>query len=71
MTIQRPTDQELRGMTVNERLVMCGLMHRWDEAVRKRNREEIVAVLRAVAMTDEQAVQTADTVLKNPQRYGF
>ena len=71
MNMQRPTDKELRGMTVNERLLMCGLMHKWDEVVRNRNREEMVAILRTVAMTDEQAGQTADSILKYPQRYGF
>ncbi len=31
----------------------------------------MIAVLRQVAMTEEQATQTTDTVLKNPAKYGF
>ncbi len=58
-------------MTVNERLFSCGLLDSWDAAVSKRNREEMIAVLCQVAMTQEQATQTADAVLKNPAKYGF
>jgi hypothetical protein len=58
-------------MTVNERLVLCGAIDQWDDAVRRRDRERMVAVLGSVAMTPEQAAQTADAVLANPQRYGF
>lgn len=71
MNYPRPTDQELRGMTVNERLFVCGLLEKWDVAVRNRQREEMMAVLRQVAMTQEQIENTTDAVLKNPETYGF
>jgi hypothetical protein len=71
MSIPRPTDQELGGMTVNERLVMCGVIDKWDDAVRRRSRAEMIAVLRGVAMTEDQATQTSDAVLQNPKKYGF
>jgi hypothetical protein len=67
----RPTDNELGGMTVNERLFSCGLLDNWDAAVGKRDREEMIAILRQVAMTQEQAAYTTDTLLKNPAKYGF
>ena len=41
----KPSDRELGGMTVNERLVACGLLSQWDDAVRRRRREEIIAIL--------------------------
>ena len=66
MSIPRPTDQELRGMTVNERLVMCGVTDKWDDAVQRRSRAEMIAVLQGVAMTEHQAIQTSDAVLQNP-----
>ena len=69
--VQRPSDRELQGMTVNERLVACGVIESWDDAVRKRNRDEMLAVLRGVAMTENQAIDTVDSVLKNPRTYGF
>ena len=58
-------------MTVNERLVMCGVIEKWDDAVRRRSRAEMISVLRGVAMTEHQAIQTSDAVLQNPKKYGF
>ena len=66
-----PADQELGGMTVNERLIVCGVLKKWDDAVRCRNREEMIAVLRTVGFSEEQAADTADALLRNPARYGF
>ena len=67
----RPTDKELGGMTVNERLVVCGVIDKWDGAVRRRSRSEMIEILRSVALTEDQAAQTAEAVLRNPQKYGF
>lgn len=67
----RPTDRELSGMTVNERLFTCGLIDRWDAAARARKREEMIAVLCEVALTKEQAAWSVDAVLANPAKYGF
>jgi hypothetical protein len=67
----RPTDNELGGMTVNERLVLCDLLDNWDAAVGKRDREEMIAILCQVALTQELAAYTTDTVLKNPAKYGL
>lgn len=58
-------------MTVNERLFSCGLIDRWEAAVRTRKREEMISVLPEVALTKEQAAWTADTVLASPAKYGF
>jgi hypothetical protein len=71
MSIPRPTDQELAGMTVNERLFVCGAIDKWDDAVRKRSRADMIAMLRGVAMTENEAAQTTDSVLQNPEKYGF
>jgi hypothetical protein len=71
MNTERPTEPELRGMTVNERLVVCGVVDKWDAAVRSRKRDEMIAILKSVAMTDDQAAWTADAVLKDSRRYGF
>ncbi|MEP6671321.1 MAG: hypothetical protein ABJF10_19315 [Chthoniobacter sp.] len=56
---------------MNERLVVCGVIDKWDDAVRRRSRSEMVEVLRGVALTEEQAAQTTDAVLQNPRKYGF
>lgn len=54
-------------MTINERLVVCGILDKWDAAVRRSSRSEMIEVLRNVALTEEQAEHTTDTVLKNPR----
>jgi hypothetical protein len=71
MSIPRPTNKELRGMTVNERLFACGVMDKFDDAARRRSRPEMIEVLRGVALTESQATETADAVLKDPRKYGF
>ena len=58
-------------MTVNERLFACGLIDRWNAAVRARNREEMISLLGEAAFATEHAVSTTDTVLANPVKYGF
>jgi hypothetical protein len=67
----RPTDRELSGMTVNERLYACGLFKRWDAAAFGRKKEEMVAVLCEVAIAPEEASRIADTILADPKKYGF
>lgn len=71
MSTSRPTDRELSGMTVNERLVVCGALDKWDDMVRRKSRAEMIELLRSVALTEQQAAHTTDTVLKNPEQYGF
>jgi len=69
--IERPSDEELSGMTVNERLYACGLIDRWDTAAFGRDRAVMIIILLEAAFTEDQAVWTVDTLLANPARYGF
>jgi len=66
-----PSDHELSGMTVNERLSACDLFQRWDAAAISRNKEEMVALLGEVAITREEASRIVDTILADPNKYGF
>jgi hypothetical protein len=59
------------GMTVNERLVVSGLMDEFDWAARRRDRHTMIVILRKVALTEEGAAQTADTILADPSYYGY
>ena len=56
------------GMTVNERLYQAGLMDEFEAAVRGRDRARIIAVLERVALSTEDAVFSADTILGHPKR---
>jgi hypothetical protein len=51
------------GMTVNERLVISGLIHDWDRAIARGARRKMIEALMATEMTAEQAASTADAIL--------
>ena len=59
------------GMTVNERLIEANLLKEFDQAARKRDREQMFDLLQKVEMTYDQAVYTVDTILANPSHYGY
>jgi hypothetical protein len=63
-----PTDKFL-GMTVNERLFAAGLLEDFDEAARRRDRRKMIVILTQVAIDTPE--RTADTILQNPETYGF
>jgi hypothetical protein len=65
------SDDAVRGMTVNERLVHFGLVAAFAAAVRSGDLEAVVAVLSRAQLGAEQAQATARSVLANPQYYGF
>lgn len=62
-------EPNLAGMTVNERLSHVGIIDRWDEATRRRDRETMIALLEQVEVCDPHL--TADAVLADPKKYGF
>jgi len=45
-------------------------MAAWDEAVARGDRARMVEILMATELTAEQAADTADTTLGNPDKYG-
>ena len=71
MSSTRPSDQELSGMTVNERLVVCGVIDKWDAAAKRRNKGDMIAILRDVALTETQAIDTVEAVIQTPKAYGL
>jgi hypothetical protein len=67
----KPMRERYRGMTVNERLVVAGLLEQFDAATRRRDRAAMMALLAQVDLDPEQAALTTETVLANPKRYGY
>ena len=63
-----PRDK-FRGMTVNERLFAAGLLGDFDEAARRRDRRKMIDILTQVG--DDTPERTTDTILRNPETYGF
>ena len=68
---RRPTDDELKGMTVNERLFACNTLDDFDVAAKQRNERRMIEILTDVAFTAEQAAWTTETLLGNPKKYGY
>ncbi len=66
-----PSQNELSGMTVNERLAALKLFPRFDQAVRSKRMEMIVAVLVEAKLSADESGRIALAILENPQRYGF
>ncbi len=51
------------GMTVNERLVISGLIREWDRAVARGDRTKMIELLMATELTAEQAASTTEATL--------
>jgi hypothetical protein len=60
---------DLAAMTINERLFVTGLMAEWDAAVRARNRDKMLGIMRRVNVDHPEF--TVDAVLADPAKYGF
>jgi len=58
------------GMTLNERIVVAGMLADWDRAVKAGNREGMIQILEFLDLRGE-AETLADQVLSNPKQYGF
>ncbi len=50
---------------MNERLEMAGLLEQSDEAFRRRERQQLVALLKKVEINGPGAERTADDILNN------
>ena len=59
------------GMTINERLYEGSVMDDFDEVAKMRDRQKMIALLRQVELSQEQAVLTTDAILANPKKYGY
>lgn len=67
----RPTEQDLAGMSLSERLMACDLFEQWDDAVTAKNKDEMVSLLVETSLTERKAKQTAKAILADPSAYGF
>jgi hypothetical protein len=55
--------QDYVGLTVNERLVVSGLLDQFDAAARRRNRDAMILMLGQLALTPKYAATWVDTLL--------
>lgn len=66
---EKPEKPEYAGMTVNERLFVAGLLDRFDEAARARDRARMIALLSEVQVADPE--RSVNAILDNPGKYGY
>jgi diaminohydroxyphosphoribosylaminopyrimidine deaminase/5-amino-6-(5-phosphoribosylamino)uracil reductase len=59
------------AMTVNERVVAAGLVDAFDEAARRRDRQQLVALLVQAALPRDAAEETVAALLASPAKYGY
>ena len=59
------------GMTVNERVFAAGLLDQYDRAKKLRDRDAMLNILTRVEMSLDQAEETVDAFLANPEFYGY
>jgi hypothetical protein len=67
--MDEPNRPNFGSMTVNERLITAGIIDQWDDAVRRRDRGRMIELLKQVEVRSPD--WTADTMLADPQKYGF
>ena len=70
-TLDCVSEPTFGGMTLNERLFAARLLGQWDAAIGAGQREDAIALLKQVEMSEEGAAATVDAVLSNPSNYGF
>ena len=64
-------DDNILGMTVNERLFHFGLFNSFNAAAKSRDFKILVQILLKAQFSPKQAEDTAHALLASPQRYGF
>jgi len=62
---------EYAGMTTNERLFTAGLLAAFDEAARRRDREDMIRLLIEVEVEPADAARSAELIMADPRKYGY
>lgn len=50
-------DEKYKGMTVNERLYVSGLMNEFDKAVKIKDIQKVVEILKRIEITEEDSIK--------------
>lgn len=61
-------NKNLKGMTLNERLYALGLLDRYDEAAARKDRNELLNLLKECELTEQQAHASVEQIL-NPSSH--
>ena len=66
-----PVDENIAGMTVNERLYHFNLFPAFEAAAKARDLQRLIGVLLEAKFTLAQATETATVLLADPRKYGY
>lgn len=64
-------EEDLKGMTVNERLYALDLMDSFDKAMKNRDSKKGIQVLLQAKLSEQQANETVTSILETPEKYGY
>ena len=63
--------EDLKGMTVNERLFALNKNDSFDHAITSGDADSAIEILESCALPKEAATSTVTEIFKNPESYGY
>ncbi|HAW76608.1 MAG TPA: hypothetical protein DCW74_12845 [Alteromonas australica] len=63
--------EELKGVTINERLFALKVTESFDAAIKSKNCKAAIEVLEQCGLSYSSALETVSSIFKNPKRYGY
>ena len=63
--------EDLKGMSVNERLFVMKKHEAFNDAIKSKNTKRAIEILELCNLPHSSAVNTTNTILKNPELYGY
>ena len=63
--------EELKGMTINERLFVLKATESFDVAIKSKNSKAAIEILEQCGLSYSSALETVSSIFKNPERYGY
>ena len=63
--------EDLKGMTVNERLFALKTFDAFDKAIKSNDTNTAIKILEQCGLTYPSAIETITSILNDPERYGY
>ena len=62
---------DLKGMTVNERIFALKAFDAFDKAIKSNDINLAIKILEQCGLTNSSAIETINSILNEPERYGY
>lgn len=63
--------EDLKGMTINERLFALNMTEVFDKAIKSKNTKDSIKILEQCGLPHSSALATVTAIFKNPKQYGY